>query len=577
MRNSKFQLTAGLAIAAVILGLKLAAIQPAAARAFDGEAYAIVNARIVTVTGSTIPKGALVIRNGLIEAVGADISVPGDARLIDASGLTIYPGLFDAYTNLGLRPAPTPAGPAAADPTQAFLAQLAAPPSSTGLLPEVTVLDQMQVNATTFDQQRAAGITTVLTGPRNGIYQGQSAVINLGGESPEKLILKAPFSQNIGFNAVRGSYPGSLMGVFSFLRQSLLDARHYREAWTRYRQSPRGNQRPEVNKSMDALQPVINGEMPVIFNVSSVREIKRAVTLAEEFNLKYLLSGAQQSYQIADYLKSKNATVLLSLSFPQKPAGLEDPESESLNTLRERAKAPETAMILHKAGVRFAFTSGNLVRPGDYIVNAARAIEAGLPKDEALRALTINAARILGVSEQLGSIEKGKVANLVLTTGDLFDRNSRVRHVFVDGRKFDIKAPEAPQGRNGPGGPNGTGGTGSGRGPGAAAAPSATATMLAAGTWMLTVQTPADEVTSTLTLTQDGESLNGEVSTPFGNARITEGRIRGSEVMLNYSLSVQGQTMPVSMRGRIEGNSIRGTMEAMGQNFNFTGAKRPNQ
>ena len=466
MRQNKLQsvLCAGLAI--LLFSMSAVARLPIAVRADGGESVALRGATVVTVTGATIQKGTVIIRNGLIESVGEDIAIPADARVIEAAGLTIYPGFFDSYTSLGIQAPAAAPGAGAIGGGRGQGAQTP-PTTGSGLQPEVSVVDQLQVAPTTFESQRAAGITTALTGPRGGVFQGRSAVINLGDDSVDKLIIKTPFSLNVGFGGARGTYPGSLMGVFSFLRQSLLDARHYQEEWRRYRVSPRGATRPELNKSMEALQPVIDGEMPVIFNVSTVREMKRAIALAEEFNLKYILNGGLQSYQIADYLKSKNATVLLSLSFPQKPAGLEDPESESLRTLRERAEAPTAAAALSKAGVNFAFTSGGLTRPGDFIVNTQRAIQAGLSKEEALKALTIYPARIFGLQEQLGSIEKGKIANLVLTTGDVFDRNTIVRHVFVDGRKFDIKAPEGPAGgRPGAGGPSGVRGPNGARGRG---------------------------------------------------------------------------------------------------------------
>ncbi|HKX27274.1 MAG TPA: amidohydrolase family protein, partial [Blastocatellia bacterium] len=437
MRQKSFYLTLGIIMLIAVPALVSLAIKPESARAFDGESYAIRGGTVVTVTGATIPKGVIIIRNGLIAAVGADIPVPGDARIIEAAGMTIYPGLFDAYSNYGARPAPTPPASRAE-----ALAQPTAVPATLGLLPEVTIVDQLQITENTFDQQRSAGITTALTGPNAGIFQGQSALINLGTESAEKLILRAPFSLNVGFNSARGGYPNSLMGVFSFLRQSLIDARYYQEEWARYQRAPRGAERPPVNKSLAALQPVINGEMPVVFNTGTVREMKRAIGLAEEFKLKYLLSGATESYQIADYLKSKQATVLLSLSFPQRPPGLEDPESELLRVLRVRAEAPKSAAALYKAGVKFAFSSGTLTRPQDYIVNAARAIEAGLPPDVALKALTIYPAEIFGVSEQLGSIERGKIANLILATGDLFNKETKVKNVFIDGKLYDIKPPD---------------------------------------------------------------------------------------------------------------------------------------
>ncbi|HYE74342.1 MAG TPA: hypothetical protein VEF04_13470, partial [Blastocatellia bacterium] len=191
------------------------AFQTKAARAIDGEAYAIRGGTVVTVTGETIPNGVVVIRNGLIVAVGPDIPVPGDARVIDAKGMMVYPGLIDSYTSYGLRP-PAQTTPGAT--SQQPFAQPNQAQSSAGLLPEVNAADQLQVGEETFDQQRTAGITSALTAPRDGVFQGQSALINLGTDSPEKLILKAPASLNVGFTTGRVIYPNSLMGVFAFLR-----------------------------------------------------------------------------------------------------------------------------------------------------------------------------------------------------------------------------------------------------------------------------------------------------------------------------------------------------------------------
>jgi imidazolonepropionase-like amidohydrolase len=562
---------------ALVFGANAALFTPyLTASAYEGEAYAIRGATIVTVTSATIAKGNVVVRNGLIEAVGAEAVIPADAKVIDGAGMTVYPGLFDTFTSLGV-PAPTTpdtgggrrgGGAPPADPMQAFLAQISAPPSNAGLLPEVSVAEQLQVAADTFDQQRSAGITTALTGPRTGIYQGQSALINLGSEAAEKLIIKSPVTLNIAFGAARGGYPNSLMGTFAFLRQSLLDAQHYREEWARYNKSPRGAQRPAVNKSLAALQPVINGAMPVILSASSEREIKRAVALAEEFKLKYMLAGATQSYLLADFLKAKNATVLLSLAYPQRPQ-LDDPEDEALRTLKDRAEAPKAAAALHKAGVRFAFTSGTLTRPADYLSNAARAIEAGLPKDAALKALTINAAEIFGVAEQLGSIEKGKIANLVLASGDLFARDTKIKHVFVDGKPFEIKAAEPAR----PGGPGGRGGPGGGRGPGGALSGSAA---LATGSWELTINAPEGQLQGTLKINQSGANLSGEITTPFGTAPLKNGAVNGNDVSFGFSLNVQGQQLEVTATGKITGDSISGSFATQGQSSSFTGTRKPN-
>jgi imidazolonepropionase-like amidohydrolase len=532
----------------------------------EGETYAIRGGTVVTVTGATISNGVVIIRNGLITDVGADLPIPADARIIEAKGMMVYPGLFDAYTSLGIQApsATTPAsgrtGPPVAVTPQTPTTQ-SAPPQPSGLAPELSAIDQLRITAETFDTPRSIGITTVLTAPRDGLFQGQSALINLGSDEPEKLILKSPATLNVSFTGSRGGgYPGSLLGVFAYLRQSLLDAQHYREEWARYNRQKRGTPRPNVDKSLAALQPVINGELPVVFWANSVREIKRAVALAEEFNLKYMIAGGLQSYQIADWLKEKNVTVLLSLNYPQPPTNLEDPQSEPLRVLRERAEAPKAAAALSKAGVRFAFQSGHLARAQDFITNAIKAIEAGLPKEEAIKALTIYPAQIFGVAEQLGSIEKGKIANLVITSGDLFDRRTRVKYVFVDGKQYEVSPPPAAA----------AGGRGSGRRPGAPG------TAMATGAWTITVNTPEGPVQGTLNLRQEGDAINGEIGTPFGNFPIS-GRLSGNEVTFDYTLNIQGQQMPVSARATIEGNSIRGTMNAMGQSFDFSGTRPPGE
>ncbi len=552
------------------------------AAAFDGEAYAIKGGAVVTVTGATIQKGTVIIRKGLIEAVGADIPIPGDARVIDATGMTVYPGLIDSYTNIGLgATTPTPGqggrgGGAPAPPTQAnpfqTVAATTAPaqprPTPSGQSPELMASDQLRITAETFDQQRSAGITTALVAPREGIYQGQSVLINLGGDETEKLIIKNSVSLNVSFGSGRGfggggGYPGSLMGVFAFLRQSMLDAQHYKAVWERYNQNKRGMQRPETDKSLAALQTVIAGQMPVAFSANSEREIKRAIGLGEEFGLKFIIAGGLQSYQVADLLGQKKVTVLLSLNYPQRPANLEDPESESLRVLRDRADAPKSAASLHKAGVRFAFQSGYLNRPSDYVANAAKAVEAGLPKEEAIKAMTIYPAEIFGVSEQLGSIEKGKIANLVVTSGDLFDRRSQVKHVFVDGKPYEIKQPPATQA--GPGGRFG----GRGGRPGAEAAVTAIA-----GSWSITSESPQGPIQLTFNLRQEGSTINGEVSSPFGNFPLT-GTLNGNELTFTFTAKVQDQDVPVTGKGSINGNSIRGSLNAMGTDSNFSGTRTP--
>lgn len=549
-------------------------------RASNGEAVAIRGGTVVTVSGATIQKGTVVIRGGLITAVGADVPIPADARVIDATGMTVYPGLFDAYTNLGL-PAAAPAqggGRGGGAPAIQVAVPLTLPgqasgaatpaPTPAGRSPELLAADQLRIAADTFDTVRSAGITTVLTSPRDGMFQGQSALINLGGAEVEKLILKSPVSLNV---AIRrgggGGYPSSLMGVVAFLRQSFLDAQYYRDAWARYETNKRGMERPPVDKSLAALQPYLKREMPVVFQANEPGEIRRALAFGEEFNLQTWIAGATQSAEVVDLLKQKNAIVLLSLNYPQRPANLDNPEDEALRTIKARAEAPKAAAAIHKGGVRFAFQSGYLAQPRDFLTNAARAIEAGLPKEEAIKALTLYPAQIFGVAEQLGSLEAGKIANIVVTSGDIFDRRTQVKYVFVDGIQYQVKAP-APA-MAGPGGPGGRGGRPGGPGGGAVSMAAAV------GVWTLQINSPQGQMTVTMNIQQGAGGLGGDITSQFGTTRLGDVRLNGNELIFNYTVNAGGNELPIAAQGTIQGDSIRGTMTVLGQQVEFTGARAP--
>jgi len=412
------------------------------------DTYAITNARIVTVSGPVIERGTVVIRNGLIAAAGENVSAPPDARVIDGTGLTVYPGLIDSYTDLGLpeaapSPSPSPGGGgggffAVTQPRPATGPNSTQPP---GLQPEVMVEDVIRPGGAEIEASRNIGITTALTLPRTGIWMGQSALINLAGETPQQMIVRSPVAMHVGFTPLRnGGYPGSLLGVFSSLRQMMLDAQRYRDALQIYERAPRGTRRPETDRSLAALVPVIEGRMPVVMLANSEREITRALDLGEEFKLRLIIAGGREADRLSARLVKQNVPVLLSLNLPKRTtAALPEADPEPLRELRERVAAQETAGKLAKAGVRFAFQSGSLTNMSDLLANAGRTIENGLSATDALRAFTIWPAEILGVQNQLGSIETGKIANVIVVRGDLFDRNSHVTHVFIDGRPVDVK------------------------------------------------------------------------------------------------------------------------------------------
>ncbi len=521
------------------------AIRFATAQRTGIHTYAITNARIVPVSGATIERGTVVVRDGLIAAVGANVTAPSDARIIDGAGLTVYPGLIDAYTNLALPEAsPAPAGGGGGGGGFFQLQQAAQPrpggPNSTqpaGLQPETMVEDVIRTGGTDVESARTAGFTAALTLPRTGIWMGQSALINLSGETPQQMIVRSPVAMHVGFTPLRGIYPGSLMGVFAQLRQMMLDAQRYNESMKIYERSPRGIRRPDTDRSLAALVPVIEGRMPVVMLANSEREIARALDLATEFRLKLIVAGGREAGRLTDRLVKQDVPVLLSLNLPRRTtAAMPEADPEPLRVLRERVEAQQTAGKLAKAKVRFGFQSGSLPNASDILVNANRTIENGLSTEDALRAFTIWPAEILGAGNQLGSIEVGKIANLTITRGDLFAQNTRVAHVFIDGKPVDLR-PAA-------------GGTGSAR---------ANLT----GAWTMNVNL-GEEKTATLTLRQEGDRLTGSIQGPLGTGEISNAST-GNEVRFTIVLTLEGQTKEATFLGTLTGNELRGSVTVEGR------------
>ena len=449
--------------AIVALAATLAPPPTAAAQASTRsvpETYAITNATIVPGTGATIAQGTVVVRNGLIAAVGANVKAPADARIVDGTGLTVYPGLIDAFGSLGI-PAAAPAngGRGAAS----FVSAPQPQPSAdhpVGITPEVLAVDLIKVGDAEFNGPRSAGITTALSAPTVGFLSGRAALIDLSDESVDDAVLESPAAMAMSYGRGgrgggigRGGYPGSLLGVFAAFRQEMLDAQRYGQWKAMYDRNPRGTPRPPMDAGLEALQPVVNGQMPVIFEANSAREIARSLGLAKEFKLKAIIAGGAEADQVAADLKAANVPVILSLNFPQRSAAASSPDSEPelLSVLEARVNAPKVAGKLARAGVRFAFESGGLTNWADFLGNAGKSVAAGLSASDALRAMTLAPAEIFGVSQQTGSLEVGKIANLTVTRGALFEPGSKVVTVFVDGAEIVPQAPANGRGRGGMG------------------------------------------------------------------------------------------------------------------------------
>jgi imidazolonepropionase-like amidohydrolase len=338
----------------------------------------------------------------------------------------------DGFGALGL-PARTGSGGAPA-PT----------PSPNPLAPQALALDRVRLADAL--KARDSGITTALVIPREGVLPGQSVLLNLGGDKLEAMVLRQPAALHLHLTSLARTYPGSLMGTVAYARQALYDAARYREEWKAYEAAPRGRKRPTYDAALQAWQDVLAGKELLIVTASRENDVLRALALADEFKVRVAVAEAPQAARVAALVKARKLPLLVGVNFdpPRAPAfGTPDDDKER----QEIADAERNPAELHKAGVSFALVSA--FAP-DFLAGVRKAIERGLPADVALRAVTLAPAEVLGVADRLGSLEAGKIADVVVWSGEPLAKDTKAKMVFVDGvlyepeEKRDTKPSPSP-------------------------------------------------------------------------------------------------------------------------------------
>jgi hypothetical protein len=426
-----------------------------AARGEGGEPryFAIANARIVPVSGPAIESGTVVIAKGLIQAVGTSVTIPPEAWVIDGKGLTVYPGLIDAGTDLGLpKPPGTDSqgagrGPAAGpSPNEITLG----PEGRPGTTPWRVAADELKIDDKRIQDWRNAGFTTALTTPEGGIFPGQGTIIDLGGEHAGDYVVKPAATLQVSLTPIGGffGFPDSLMGTIGYVRQVFDDTAWYRQAEPAYEANVTKFERIPYDRAERTIAAAQNEGEILLLPANTSVQILRALRLSGEWKFPAVIYGGQQGYEVAATLAARKIPVLVNLKWPE-PAKDADPEAEqTLRDLRFRDRAPSTPASLAKAGVRFAFYSDGITEPKEIFKSVKKAMDAGLAPDAALRAFTLDSAEVLGVGDRMGSIQPGKIANLVVTDGDILSGKTKAKHVFVDGRWYGIheetKPPEKP-------------------------------------------------------------------------------------------------------------------------------------
>ena len=508
--------------------------------------YAIEGATVVTGTGNRMEEATVLIADGLIEAVGRDLAVPADAWAIDGTGLTVYPGLIDGLTGLGLAGGDDRSGgpPGRGGPPGPTIRGPEDRPQTT---PWVSAAEELGDDSK-VETWREAGFTAAVSAPDGGLFAGQGALIHLGAAEPRERVLADSVAQRLRFEPPsRRVFPGSLMGVLSYVKQTLSDADHYGQASASYRAEPRGRKRPAYDRSLAALVEARERAMPFLMPGDLGREIDRALAIGAEFDLDTVVYGARGAYARADRLAEAGAAVLVSLDWPEEETDRDPDADTSFRTLYHRRSAVRTPALLAEAGVPFAFYSDGLAGPAQIFEGVRAAIEAGLAAEDALAALTSWPAEIYGVADRLGTIEPGKIANLVVSQGEPWAEDGEVRMVFVDGRKYEERQSEEPT-----------------------EAPEADVS----GTWALTVESPrgSREMTATLEMAEDGK-VTGEVVGESGESAVEKGRMSGDLLRFKVTRSMGGRSMETSYSLEVSGEQLDGTVSAGPMTMDVSGER----
>ena len=420
--------------------------------------HALVGGKVVVRPGEVLESATVVIRDGLIQAVGKDVVAPPDARIWEMKGLTIYAGFMDPYLMLAATNAPVSTSKTEPIGLTSGIKFFGVPgqendPGSRGpssqissLTPERRVAQTYSPDAKTLESLRELGFTTANVVPAKGILRGTGAFVALSDTEPNRAIIKPDVFQHIAFDSddrKEGEYPESFMGVIAAVRQSFFDAQYYVLDHADYLKKPEGRKRPEFNPALAALTPAGEKKMRVAFEPGSVLMADRAVRVAGELNLDFVLVSNGQEWRRPDLAKGTGAAFIVPVNFPELPKlpDEEDWDQVSLDDFRAWDWAAENPALLRQQGLEMALTTYGLKEKKDFRKNLRLALDRGLSETDALAALTTVPAKLCGLEKQSGTVEAGKLANLTVVDGKgYFDPEAKVREVWIDGRNYHVQA-----------------------------------------------------------------------------------------------------------------------------------------
>jgi imidazolonepropionase-like amidohydrolase len=543
--------------------------------------YAITNVNVVQAPGKKVDMATVLIKDGLITAVGKGVAIPADAIVIKADSMYVYAGFIDGLSRVGVtKPKEEVGRDRVKDPGNPA-------PERAGITPQNDVRGSLNASDKSIEDLRNIGFTVAQVVPYGNLLPGQSSIVLLSGKSADQMVLVSNSSLYSELSGANGVYPNTTMAVIAKWRELYRQASQAKSYQSLYASNRVGLERPGSDRVLEAFYPVIDQRIPVLFKSEKMLDAHRILTLKSDLGFSLIMADVKEGWPVANKIKASGAKVFLSLDLPEeakkddkksggksdkkadstkakevaKPKTAADLERDALEKRKSEAIANYTtqASVFNKAGVSFGFSSLS-AKPKDIPANLRRMIAAGLSEDAALAALTTTPAQLLGLSDRMGTVENGKMANLVISDKSYFNEKAKVRYVFVDGvmYKLEVKEENLPAGQAGKSDPN--------------------AKVEIEGSWSTVTQTPQGSNDGKVTFKKDGSGYKGTVSGGRlpAPADLTSVTLEGNKLSYSYSLSFGGNSIKVDVEATVEGDSFKGNASiGLRGSFSIEGTKNP--
>ncbi len=513
--------------------------------------YAITNVNIIQAPGRKVDMGTVVIKDGLIKAVGKGIAIPAEAIVIKADSMYVYAGFIDGMTRAGVNRPKEETRERAKDPGNPT-------PERAGITPHQDVRFALNPADKSMEELRSLGFTTLQVVPYGNLLPGQAAIVLSAGKTADQMLLIGRSSMYSELTGANGVYPLNLLGVMATWRDLYRKASQAKGYEAMYASNRSGLERPSSDRNLEAFYPVIDQRQPVIFKTETLLDVNHVLTLKKDLGFQVVLADLKNTWLVINQIKTSGAKTFLSLDLPEEVKKDEKKKDDKQEAgVSAAAKAEKEALekrkvdaikdyasqagAFQKAGVTFGFASMS-AKSKDIPANLRRMIAAGLSEDAALAALTTNPAQLLGLSDRMGTIDNGKMANLVVTDKSYFNEKAKVRYVFVDGVMYKQEVKETKKGD-----PN--------------------AKVDVAGTWSTVTESQQGRAEGKLTIKKDGTNYSGTVSggrlpSPVD---LTEVSLDGNALTFKYTITFGSNSFTVVGEVTVEGDSFKGTV-SFGQN-----------